>query len=302
MTQARELPRESGEEAILSGMGAEAAGRAKDVPRGHGPASVDALTGGAWVVDLDGVMWLAGSAIPGAARAIARLRSAGVRVLFATNNAAPSVAELLAGLSRIGVEAGRDDVVTSAQAAATLIEPGERVLACGDEGLREALAGRNAVLVAAAPADAVVVGWTRAFDFDLLARSAAAVRAGARFVATNEDPTHPTPEGLLPGTGALVAAVAAASGRQPEVAGKPHEPMARLVAERAGEVALVVGDRPSTDGALARVLGVPFALVRSGVTGSGRDGSNQDASEAVPGFSHFEAADLDALVTMLLGV
>ena len=121
-------------------------------------------------------------------------------------------------------------------------------------------------IVQEGPADAVVVGWHREFDFQGLARAADAVRAGARLIGTNEDATFPTPDGLLPGAGALLAAVAYASGATAEVAGKPHAPMRRLVAERVGSVAVVVGDRPSTDGALARALGAQFALVLSGVT------------------------------------
>jgi ribonucleotide monophosphatase NagD (HAD superfamily) len=101
-----------------------------------------------------------------------------------------------------------------------------------------------------------------------LTRAADAVRAGARFVATNLDPTFPVAGGLLPGAGALAAAVATAAGRRPEVAGKPEPPMVRLVHERYGTRGVVVGDRPSTDGALASALGWPFALVLSGVAAS----------------------------------
>lgn len=223
--------------------------------------------GGTWVIDLDGVVWLTGEPIDGAPEAVARLHRAGVRTLFATNNSAPTVAELRARLARAGIDAGPDDLVTSAQAAARMVEPGGTALILADGGVAEALTKRGIAVVEDGPADTVVVGWTRRFDFDRLARAAAAVRAGARLIGTNEDPTHPTPHGLLPGSGALLAAVAAASGAEPEVAGKPHRPLADLVAERAGDVVVAVGDRPATDGLLARRLGVPFALVLSGVTG-----------------------------------
>ena len=88
--------------------------------------------------------------------------------------------------------------------------------------------------------------------------------AAPGFIGTNEDPTHPTPQRLLPGSGALLAAVATAAQATPEVAGKPHDPMVALLRARAPDAVLVVGDRPSTDGALARRLGLPFALVRTG--------------------------------------
>lgn len=241
-----------------------------------------AADGGTWVIDLDGVVWLAGEPIPGAGDAVERLRGAGAKVLFASNNSSPTVAELVQRLLRAGVEAGPDEVVTSGQAAASMLEPGTTALVLGDDGLLEALAARGVRSVRATDenaarhtaghaedgVDAVIVGWTHRFDFELLAMANRAVRAGARLIGTNEDPTHPTPEGLLPGSGALLAAVATAAGTAPEVAGKPHPPLARLIAARAERVAVVVGDRPSTDGELARHLEVPFALVMTGVTSS----------------------------------
>lgn len=225
-----------------------------------------------WVLDLDGVVWLSGDPIAGGGRAVARLRGAGARVLFASNNSAPTMAELIARLGRAGIEASADEVVTSGQAAVSLIEPGSRVLAVGGTGVTEALVEAGLEMVDdPAHADVVLVGWTRSFDFERLTRAARAVWAGARLIGTNEDPSHPTPQGLLPGTGAILAAVATASGATPVVAGKPHPPIADLVARRAGHVAVVVGDRASTDGALARHLGAPFALVYSGVTAKGGD-------------------------------
>jgi len=246
-----------------------------------------------WVVDLDGVVWLASEPIPGSAAAVARLRAAGTMVVFATNNAAPTVGELLERLGRAGIPAGPAELVTSAQAAASMLEPGTTAVACADGGVLEALAARGVTVVAEGPADAVVVGWTRRFDFDMLATAASALRMGARFIGTNEDPTHPTPERLLPGSGALLAAVATAAQAIPEVAGKPHEPMVALLRRQAPGASLVVGDRPSTDGALARRLGLPFALVRTGVTSDGREPMVVQPDE--------EAPDLAALVARHFG-
>jgi HAD superfamily hydrolase (TIGR01450 family) len=227
------------------------------------PAPAD---GGTWVIDLDGVIWLAGEPIPGVGDAVRRLREAGGGVLFASNNSAPTIAELERRLRRAGIEAADDEIVTSGQAAASMLEPGSTALVVGDEGVLEALEARGVRVVASGPADAVIVGWTHRFDFEALSLANRTVRAGARLIGTNEDPTHPTPDGLLPGCGALLCAVATAAGTVPEVAGKPHPPLARLVAERARDVVLAVGDRPSTDGALAGHLGVPYALVLTGVT------------------------------------
>jgi HAD superfamily hydrolase (TIGR01450 family) len=224
---------------------------------------------GTWLVDLDGVVWLAGEPIERVGDAVALLRREGVRVVFATNNSAPTIDELLARMRRAGIVAEPDDVITSAQAAASMVSPGERVLALADGGARDALRERGAELEEDGPVDVVLVGWTRQFTFDRLAQAARAVRAGARLIGTNEDPTHPTPEGLWPGAGALLAAVETASGAHAEVAGKPHGPMIELIKTRHEEVTGVVGDRPSTDGLLARSLSAPFALVLSGVTAPG---------------------------------
>jgi 4-nitrophenyl phosphatase len=243
-----------------------------------------------WALDLDGVLWRGAVPIPGAAEAVARLRARGERVAFLTNNAAPTVAEHLAKLAGMGVEASAEELLTSAQAAATLLPPGATALACAGPGVREALAARGVRTVDSGPADAVVVGWHREFDFSRLALAADAVRRGARLIGTNEDATFPTPDGLLPGAGALLAAVAYASEARAEVAGKPHPPMRRLIAERIGPVATVVGDRPSTDGELARALGARFGLVLSGVTAEGE----LDGLEPVP---DVVAPDLGALVS-----
>ncbi|HVC71172.1 MAG TPA: HAD-IIA family hydrolase [Acidimicrobiales bacterium] len=254
--------------------------------------------GGTWVIDLDGVVWLAQEPIAGSADAVARLRRAGINVLFATNNALPTLAELVAQLAAVGIPAEPSDLVTSAQAAASMLVPGSTAVVCAGGGVREALADRHVTVVAEGPADAVVVGLTRQFDFAMLATAAATVRAGARLVGTNEDATYPTPAGLLPGAGALLASVATAAQTTPDVAGKPHEPIVALLADRAPDARMVVGDRPSTDGLLARRLGVAFALVRSGVTGPAGSGSGSGGPMVVE--PEIDAADLADVVDRFL--
>jgi ribonucleotide monophosphatase NagD (HAD superfamily) len=135
----------------------------------------------------------------------------------------------------------------------------------------------------------VVVGWHKEFDYERLTAAATAVAHGARLIGTNDDASYPMPgDELLPGGGALLAAVAYAAGAEPEVAGKPNQPLADLVAERVGAVDVVVGDRPSTDGLLAKRLEARFALVLTGVTDE-----DQLPGEPVP---DEVAADLAALV------
>jgi 4-nitrophenyl phosphatase len=229
------------------------------------------------VLDLDGVVWLVDRPIPGSPEAVARLRAAGQRVWFLTNNSNPTLATLTAKLTGMGIPAAPEDVLSSSATAASLLTPGSTALVCAGDGVREALHARGvrempldstALTVPAVP-DAVVVGLTMAFDYAQLRAASTAIRRGARFVATNDDATYPTPDGPIPGSGSLVAAVRTASGREPEIAGKPYLPtVERIRQETGGEDLLVVGDRPDTDGLLARRLGARFALVLTGVTTS----------------------------------
>ena len=251
--------------------------------------------------DLDGVVWRGDTPIADAVRGIEELRRAGVRVGFVTNNSSQPIEEVAAKLARMGVASSTDDVLSSALAAANLLahslDSGARVLACAGPGVVQALGAVGLTPVDAPPAAAVVVGFHRSFDFEELDRASSAVRAGARFVATNLDATYPVPGGFLPGSGAIAAAVATASGRQPEVAGKPEPPMVELVRERFGDEGIVVGDRPSSDGALANALGWPFALVLSGVTAEVAPPGGEPVPVPRP---PFVGDDLGALVPSLL--
>ena len=144
--------------------------------------------------------------------------------------------------------------------------------------------------------DALIVGLHQDLDYWRLQAANRAVRAGARFIATNDDATYPTPDGPLPGAGTIVAAVARASSVEPVIAGKPHGPMAELVAERCGPEfaphrALMIGDRYSTDGRFAAQIGCPFALVHTGVS------SSEDAIDVPPAV---DAPDLAAVADRLL--
>lgn len=221
----------------------------------------------AWVLDLDGVVWLDDQPITGAADAVARLRAAGERVLFVTNNSSVRLAEQVARLAAHGIPAA-GDVVTSAVVAATMVAPGERAFVCAGPGVEEAIVARGAIPVRDGDADVVVVGFHRDFDYDELDRASRAVRRGARLLATNDDATYPTPTGPVPGCGAILASVVTASGVAPVVAGKPYAAMTDYVRAVAGPAGVAVGDRPDTDGRFARALGFEWVLVLSGVTGA----------------------------------
>lgn len=228
--------------------------------------------------DLDGVVWLSHIPIPGSVEAIATLRAAGHRVLFVTNNSSARVEAQEAALAAIGIPA-TGDVLTSANAAALLIAAGERVMVCGGEGVVQAVLSRDAIVVdehatgSDANVDVVIVGFHRSFDYDAMMKASTAARDGARLIGTNDDATYPTPEGPIPGGGAILASVVTAAGVAPTIAGKPYEPMAALVRATVGEAAaknaVMVGDRPSTDGRMAAVLGCHYAHVESGITPPG---------------------------------
>ena len=235
--------------------------------------------------DLDGVVWLAHQPIPGSVHAIASLREAGIRVVFVTNNSFSTYEEQVAALGSIGIPA-EGDIVTSAMSAATAMKSGWRVLVCGGLGLIEEV-GRvtNDVVVAynepmaSGDFDAVVVGFHREFNYQVLTDALTAVRGGAVLIGSNDDPTYPTPNGPIPGGGSILAAIEKASGVTPTVTGKPNEPMAKLVRELCGDVLpeemVMVGDRSDTDGGFAQVLGARFAMVLSGVMDSA-DGVDAD--------------------------
>ena len=258
-----------------------------------------------WLLDLDGVVWRGDTPIPGSIDAIARLRASGRRVLFMTNNSSLTVAGYAGKMAAMGLETAPEDVCTSAQAAALLVDAGETALVCGGPGVTEALEARGVRCVRDPEpgVTAVVVGWHRDFDFARLTAAFEAVRGGARLIGTNDDPTYPMAGGgELPGGGSLVAAVAYASGATPIFGGKPHEPAAQLVfarlamssdpsdTERAG--LLMVGDRPSTDGGMATTLRCRFGLVLTGVTAA--------ADLPVTPTPDVVAVDLRTLVDQLL--
>ncbi len=206
------------------------------------------------ICDIDGVVYRGDRLIPGSDRALRRLLDAGAGLWFATNNSTSSPAMVAEKLARVsGVVVGPDAIVTSSQAAVHLLgHTGGPVMVLGGEGIHSALADAGlAVTEDPSATAALLVGLDRDLSYDRLARAADAVRFGARFIATNVDPTFPTSDGLLPGGGACVAAVQATTGIEPEVAGKPNAPMRSLLRARVPGAAWVIGDRLDTDIALA---------------------------------------------------
>ncbi len=222
------------------------------------------------VLDVDGCLTLGGKAIAGAAEAIQAIVAVGARCVIATNNSTRTPQAVATGLGDLlGTTIAPEWVVTSGMAAASLLTSEHQpALVVGEEGLRLTLEGSSvATTVDGKAARSVVVGLHRGFDYEILGRAARAVASGALLVATNDDVTFPDPDGDLPGAGALVAAVEAASGHTAVVAGKPHPPMLHQVSALLGPgTTWMVGDRAETDVAFARSAGWDAVLVLTGVT------------------------------------
>jgi HAD superfamily hydrolase (TIGR01450 family) len=225
------------------------------------------------LLDLDGVVYRGRLPVPYAAAAIAAAGERGMRSAYVTNNALRPPEAVAERLTRLGVPARPDEIVTSAQAAARLLVDrlgvGATVLVAGGEGLRRAVAAMGLEPVASAdptPA-AVVVGYDPEITYSRLAEAALALRAGAWWVASNTDLTVPTERGLLPGNGAAVAFLSAVTGRNPEVAGKPELAMhTESVRRSAARRPVIVGDRLDTDIEAGFRSRTSTLLVLTGVT------------------------------------
>jgi len=225
------------------------------------------------MLDLDGVVYVGRSAVPRAPEALAEARNAGVRLAFITNNAARTPETVAAHLVELGIAASRDDVVSSAQAAARVLVDrlgrGARVVNLGAEGLREALAEQGLVSVGVSEdADALVTGYGPDVLWRDIMRAGVRIRDGLWWVASNTDMTIPTAFGTAPGHGVLVDTLRRFSGVEPVVAGKPARPLLDETMRRVGGARpLMVGDRLDTDIAGAHNAGIASLLVLTGVTG-----------------------------------
>lgn len=226
------------------------------------------------LLDLDGVVYVGPDAVPGAPEALAQARKAGMRLAFVTNNAARPPAAVAEHLRSLSIPAEPEEVITSSQAAAHYLADrlpdGAKVLVVGTTGLIEALRERGLQPVFSADDGpvAVVQGYSPQLDWKQLAEGAIAIRGGAFWVATNLDPTVPSPRGPLPGNGSMVAALRHATGVTPVSTGKPDPTMHRESVQRSGAATpIVVGDRLDTDIEGAAAVGCSSLLVLSGVTG-----------------------------------
>jgi HAD superfamily hydrolase (TIGR01450 family) len=222
--------------------------------------------------DLDGVVYAGPHAIPGAVESLTRLETLGVGLGYITNNASRTPAEVASHLRDLGAPAQDNQVVSSSQAAAellaSLLPAGSRVMITGSAALAHEieLAGLVPVRGAAEQPVAVVQGFNPEIGWKDLAEASYVIAAGALWIATNTDMSIPQARGIAPGNGSLVAAVAAATGKTPQVAGKPEAPLFHAAAKRLqAEKPLVVGDRLDTDILGGNRAGFATAAVLTGV-------------------------------------
>jgi NagD protein len=224
-----------------------------------------------WLMDMDGVLVREEHAIPGADRWLALLRERGLPFLVLTNNSIYTRRDLAARLRASGLDVPEESIWTSALATARFLEdqrPGGTAFVIGESGLTTALHTAGYTLSERDP-DYVVLGETRTYSFERITQAIRLVSAGARFIATNPDPTGPTPDGPLPATGSVAALISRATGIDPYYVGKPNPLMMRSALnaiDAHSETAAMVGDRMDTDVKSGLEAGMHTVLVLTGST------------------------------------
>ncbi|HEX6198063.1 MAG TPA: HAD-IIA family hydrolase [Jiangellaceae bacterium] len=224
-----------------------------------------------WLTDMDGVLIYEGQAIPGAAEFIDRLKERERRFLVLTNNSIYTARDLRARLVNAGLDVPENSIWTSALATAKFLDdqhPGGSAYVIGEAGLTTALHNIGYVMTDMKP-DYVVLGETRTYSFEAVTKAVRLIEAGARFIATNPDPTGPSPEGSLPATGAVAAMITKATKAEPYYVGKPNPMMFRSALNRIdahSEGTAMVGDRMDTDVVAGIEAGLLTYLVLTGST------------------------------------
>jgi NagD protein len=224
-----------------------------------------------WLMDMDGVLVHEEQAIPGAAEFLAQLREHETPFLVLTNNSIYTRRDLAARLRISGLDVPETAIWTSALATASFLEtqrPRGSAFVIGEAGLTTALHEAGYTLTERDP-DYVVLGETRTYSFERLTRAIRLIDSGARFIATNPDPTGPSPEGALPATGSVAALISRATGVQPYFVGKPNPLMMRSALnaiDAHSEQTAMIGDRMDTDVISGLEAGLETILVLTGVT------------------------------------
>jgi 5'-nucleotidase len=224
-----------------------------------------------WLTDMDGVLIHEGSPVPGAQEFIKRLRESGKPYLVLTNNSMQTPRDLQARLDRMGITVPETAIYTSALATAQFLtdqRPGGTAYVIGEAGLTTALYQAGYVLTDHEP-DYVVLGETRTYSFEAITTAIRLIAAGARFIATNPDPTGPSNEGVLPACGSVAALISKATDVQPYFVGKPNPMMMRSALntiQAHSETTVMIGDRMDTDVLCGMEAGLETVLVLTGIT------------------------------------
>lgn len=248
------------------------------------------------IFDLDGTLYRGRSAVPGAADFVRLVRADGWQTIFMTNRANRSATVVAAHLRELGISCRPSEVLTSTQAAVKLLEPGG-VFVIGEAPMRNVLR-KAGFEIADTDVKTVLVGFDRHFNYAKLTRAVRLIRGGARFVATNPDKALLQDDGWCPGTGAIVAAVAAAAGTAPVIIGKPGRFMVDMALKRMGLTAgqaVMIGDNLETDIAAGAAAGVRSVLMLTGVS----ERADLDASDIRPTWI---AENYGELTVMLEGI
>ncbi len=258
----------------------------------------------AFIFDMDGVLYRGKQALPGVNEIITALEARGIPYLLATNNSTATPADYVRRMAGYGVTVTESHLQTSATATRDFLKrelPDDAiVLPIGAPALSEQLQMGTSFRITEDPDEdvaAVVVGLDQAFTYERMTRAMQAIRNGARFIATNADATLPVEDGVLPGAGTMIAAIATASGKQPTVIGKPETLMMTTAVAQLGASAsktVMIGDRLDTDILAAARAGLTTALVLTGVTTRG----DLADSEIVPDYVF---TDLPAITRELIG-
>ena len=227
------------------------------------------------ILDMDGVLYHGNEPIPGAREFLDFLRQRGIGFVLLTNNSTLTGAQYVAKLARMGMRATEADILTSAEATATYLSRiapmGTRVYVIGEDGLRTELQKRGFVLSEDVEVPYVVVGFDRHFDYAKMTAATRAIRAGAKFIASNPDKTYPSELGLIPGAGAFLAAIEAATDVAPSVIGKPQPAIFELALQKlmaTPQTTAVIGDGLYTDILGGHRVGLLTILLLGGVTGT----------------------------------
>lgn len=224
----------------------------------------------AWLTDMDGVLVHEGHVLPGAAELITKWQTSGTPFLVLTNNSIYTPRDLSARLRAGGLDVPEDRIWTSALATANFLHsqnPNGTAYVLGETGLTQALHDVGYVQTDTNP-DYVVLGETRNFNFESLTKAVRLINAGARFIATNPDPTGPSTEGVLPATGSVAALITKATGKHPYIVGKPNPMMFRSAMRKIGahsETTGMIGDRMDTDVVAGIEAGLHTVLVLTGI-------------------------------------